>query len=113
LEVALTSPQGTSSVLLPGNRPESTQLEKGKRWKLLTVRNWDESPIGEWTLSIVDLKVGDTYACVSRAWTFLSEDIEATCVDLEKYEICKDGALDPFDLLTTEKIVILGSWTTV
>jgi kexin len=39
LEVVLTSSQGTSSVPLPGNSPESTQLDEGESWKLLTVRH--------------------------------------------------------------------------
>jgi hypothetical protein len=103
LQVVLTSPQGTSSVLHPGRRPESTQLDDGERWKLLTVRNWDESPIGEWTLSIVDLKEGDTDACVSKAFTWTFGDTEFTCSQLESFGYCADGVLDPFFYLYQEE----------
>jgi hypothetical protein len=80
-------------------------LDEGERWKLLTVRHWDESPIGEWTLSIVDLKEGDTDACVSKArgwiWPYCGEEI--TCDALEYYGYCEAGVLDPFVYLTPEE----------
>mmetsp|Transcript_11918 Transcript_11918/g.28633 ORF Transcript_11918/g.28633 Transcript_11918/m.28633 type:complete len:1167 (-) Transcript_11918:47-3547(-) len=52
LKVVLESPQGTQSLLHPGRRPESQVVQ---RWKLMTVRNWGESPVGDWKLSITDL----------------------------------------------------------
>ena len=73
LEIKLISPQGTESILTPGSRPENTQLsatttsspsaasddDLDQRWKLMTVRNWGESAIGDWKLVIRDLKQGD------------------------------------------------------
>ena len=55
LEIILTSPSGTESLLHTGNTPEDTQLEKSERWKLMSVRNTGESPIGVWSLSVRDL----------------------------------------------------------
>jgi subtilisin-like proprotein convertase family protein len=100
LEIVLTSPQGTASVLQPGMRPENTQLDEDERWKLLTVRSWGESPVGEWGLSIVDLKDGDVGACIDQAWTFKIDGFgDATCLNLESSGLCEDGVLDPYDQL--------------
>jgi subtilisin-like proprotein convertase family protein len=56
LEIILTSPSGTESLLHAGlGLPEDTQLEESERWKLMTVRNIGESPIGVWSLSVRDL----------------------------------------------------------
>lgn len=56
LKIVLTSPSGTASELHPSRRNESTQLVllAGKKWELMTVRNWGESPVGDWVLSITD-----------------------------------------------------------
>jgi Proprotein convertase P-domain len=67
LEIRLTSPSGTQSILTPGYSPENTQLPENVRMKLMTLKNWGESSGGEWTLSISVAKPG--------------EDV-STCVDL-------------------------------
>jgi subtilisin-like proprotein convertase family protein len=54
LKIVLTSPYGTASALHPSKRDESTILEEGLKWELMTVSNWGESPVGNWTLSITD-----------------------------------------------------------
>ena len=54
LKIVLTSPSGTGSALHPSKRDESTTLLGGTKWELMTVRNWGESPVGDWTLSITD-----------------------------------------------------------
>ena len=64
LEIRLTSPAGTESILTPGGRPENVLLPSAQRWKLLTVRSWGEGATGSWTLSIVDTKVGDASSCI-------------------------------------------------
>jgi len=50
LTIALTSPMGTESVLLP-LRPRDTKT-KLMAWKFLTVHCWGENPDGKWTLTI-------------------------------------------------------------
>jgi len=55
LKLTLVAPSGTESILLPGRRPEKTQLEGDERWKLMTLRNWGEDPTGEWQLKVQDL----------------------------------------------------------
>jgi subtilisin-like proprotein convertase family protein len=54
LKVMLTSPSGTISALHPSKRDEDTTLPEGTKWELMTVSNWGESPVGDWTLSITD-----------------------------------------------------------
>ena len=58
LTIILTSPQGTESILHPGMRPENTHLTGEERWQLMTVRNWGESPYGDWTLNVTDIAPG-------------------------------------------------------
>jgi subtilisin family serine protease len=56
LEIRLVSPSGTTSIMHPGKLPEDTeQFSSGDMWKLMTVRNWGENPVGEWKLVIRDL----------------------------------------------------------
>jgi subtilisin-like proprotein convertase family protein len=59
LNIMLTSPSGTASALHPSKRYERTTLLEGTRWELMTVRNWGESPVGDWTLSVTDERLGD------------------------------------------------------
>jgi len=60
LELTLTSPRGTQSILLPGKRPENQQPEGDERWKLTTLRNWGEDPTGTWKLKIKDRVTDNT-----------------------------------------------------
>ena len=69
LDIILTSPSGTSSLLVPGKRPESTQADDN--WKLMTVRAWGENAAGVWTLSFTDQKTdltADTIQEVLNSW---------------------------------------------
>ena len=54
LKILLTSPSGTVSALHPSKRDETTILPEGMKWELMSVSNWGESPVGDWTLSITD-----------------------------------------------------------
>lgn len=103
LQISLVSPQGTESVLLPGQRPENSQLADDERWKLLTLRSWGESGIGDWTLSIVDTVDGDAGDCVSLSWDLPSNGNEFQCFDLARADLCRDGVLDPFNRTTPEQ----------
>jgi len=67
LDIVLVSPSGTESLLHPGPRPENESVGDGK-FKLVTLRNWGESPKGEWTLRLVDKKEGDLVDCVDADW---------------------------------------------
>lgn len=55
LKFILTSPQGTQSVVEP--RPFDTG-DNYNNWKFMTVRNWGESPLGQWTLQVIDTAAG-------------------------------------------------------
>lgn len=95
LEIVLTSPSGTVSILVPGRRPEHSQLAEGERWKLMTVRNWGESPIGNWTLSVRDLRVDDPTECIDLPYrtTYLNSPID--CPYIRTQGLCINGAPDP------------------
>jgi hypothetical protein len=95
LEVTLRSPAGTVSMLTPGRRIENTQLDPSQRWKLLTVRNWGESAVGTWELSIRDLRPGDVAECADAPFVIDINTQLVTCATVETEEWCIDGARNP------------------
>lgn len=94
LEVTLTSPTGTVSILHPGNRPENTQLDEDERWKLMTVRNWGEIAAGTWSLSIRDISSGDIANCIDSSFWTIFNDTQVDCNYLITEGICRDGMVD-------------------
>ena len=108
LEVALTSPHGTKSVLHPGKRPETTQLGDDDQWKLLTVKNWDEIGLGEWTLDIVDKAVEDTSPCVNHDWTLRVGDDEISCRYFEMFSYCVGGSIDLEEMKSYDEDYLLN-----
>ena len=96
LDIVLTSPSGTKSILSPGNRPETTQLYEDEQWKLLTVRSWGETSAGQWTLSIADISEGYVNEeCFDYPWEGIFADelgsFELDCVDAMKNRWCVNG----------------------
>lgn len=111
LEIVLTSPQGTHSILHPGERPENTQLDEGDRWKLMTVRAWGEKPDGEWTLTIIDLTEGDVAECANDVWEVpASSSTTVDCDYIEKNDICVDGELDPNGVLSDSNYRVMFNY---
>ncbi|CAO1634509.1 unnamed protein product [Parajaminaea phylloscopi] len=53
VEVELTSPHGTKSVLARPRRYDDAQTGF-PGWGFMTLKHWDESPIGEWTIRVRD-----------------------------------------------------------
>lgn len=56
LEIVLTSPDGTESVLASPNGIKGKDFDN---WVFTSVRNWGESAVGEWKLSVKDWQSGD------------------------------------------------------
>ncbi|HBB34618.1 MAG TPA: hypothetical protein DC064_23245, partial [Cyanobacteria bacterium UBA9273] len=56
LEIVLTSPDGTESVLAAPNGIKGKDFDN---WVFTSVRNWGESSVGEWKLSVKDWQDGD------------------------------------------------------
>lgn len=56
LEVVLTSPSGTQSVLSEKHNDGGADYNN---WRFSTVHNWDEDCRGEWTLTVEDKKSGN------------------------------------------------------
>jgi subtilisin-like proprotein convertase family protein len=105
LDIVLVSPQGTSSLLAPGERPESAQFGDDERWKLMTVRNWGEAANGNWTLRLVDRRAGDVATCFDRVgWTVTitttNPPVTLDCSDFKLLKACANGVQSPnfFDL---------------
>lgn len=54
LKIMLTSPKGTSSVLLPA-RPRDDFRNGFQKWPFMSVQQWGENPQGLWTLTIANV----------------------------------------------------------
>lgn len=99
LNIVLTSPSGTKSILSPGQRPENSQ--NSERWRLMTVRNREERAQGDWTLTIVDQSLGDLSSCIdSVGWfTDLGSSLAAEetwdCDFFAALNLCADGEEGP------------------
>jgi subtilisin family serine protease len=84
LEIRITSPSGTKSILTAGDSPENTQLRDNVSMKLMTLKNWGESSGGEWTLSITATKPGqDVSTCIDLPL----QNEQAIASDLSCYQI--------------------------
>jgi subtilisin-like proprotein convertase family protein len=98
LQIKLTSPSGTESIISPGRTPENTQQSSSAWWKLMTWKFWGEIPDGDWTMSIVDLKKGDATfegTCADYEWVFLDR---VTCNFLETGKlICEFTSVVPLE----------------
>ena len=84
LQVKLTSPSGTESIISPGRRPENTQHSEIGWWQMMSVTFWGEQPNGQWTLSLLDMKDGDVFAegsCANYEWLFTDK---ISCSILER-----------------------------
>ena len=92
LEVVLTSPSNTKSILHPGKRIEKTFTGEGDKWVLLTVRNWGESPIGKWKLSIRDLREGSLGDCADQH--FYIDEFAMVCNSFKTLGACLNGSLN-------------------
>jgi len=62
LEITLTSPSGTQSLLA---EPHTDTGENYASWTFTTVQNWEESIQGKWQLSVVDTQGGHTGKLIS------------------------------------------------
>mmetsp|Transcript_153 Transcript_153/g.388 ORF Transcript_153/g.388 Transcript_153/m.388 type:complete len:1944 (+) Transcript_153:467-6298(+) len=73
LELELVSPSGTSSILHPGKIPENNQPLGEERWKLMSLKNWGETPSGRWQLKVRDLvdRVDTEDQNVFRTWKLI------------------------------------------
>ena len=53
IKMTLSSPQQTSSVLLPFRRHDFVNSEGYSHWPFMSVHYWGENPIGQWTLTVI------------------------------------------------------------
>lgn len=97
LTIVLTSPHGTESILIPGNRPENTQLTDEQSWKMLSLRTWGEDALGEWKIEITDVNPGYAFPCADKPWapTFYSDGCPIECYEMEQKGLCANGYPDP------------------
>mmetsp|Transcript_36249 Transcript_36249/g.87337 ORF Transcript_36249/g.87337 Transcript_36249/m.87337 type:complete len:1831 (+) Transcript_36249:46-5538(+) len=113
LEVVLTSPTGTRSVLHPGKRPENSQ--QNERWKLVTMRNWGETAVGAWTLELSDLAEGDVAECADTAFFAFLNGRSIDCDDAKEDRYCSGGnvIVDPNDPINTDFLELSDNGKTI
>ena len=75
LEIILTSPDGTESVLSEKHDDSGNNYDN---WRFSTVHHWDEDSRGEWTLTVEDQGNGDTGSL--DAWELI---LYGTEIDLD------------------------------
>ncbi|GAA6025721.1 hypothetical protein JCM11491_001556 [Sporobolomyces phaffii] len=99
IEVELMSPRGMKSILArPRRFDEATTGMLG--WKFMTVKHWDEDPVGTWTLRVRDRqdngKTGTFYSWQMQLW---GSTIDAS--KAEPYELPAEEDQYPHDPLNT------------
>ncbi|GAA6063451.1 hypothetical protein JCM10212_005624 [Sporobolomyces blumeae] len=99
IEVELVSPRGMKSILArPRRFDEAATGMLG--WKFMTVKHWDEDPIGTWTLRVRDRqdngKTGTFFSWNMQLWGSAIDASKAT-----PYELPDEEDLYPEDPLNT------------
>jgi hypothetical protein len=75
IQISLTSPHGTTSILLPYRLYDFVNEEGYDNWPFMSVHHWGEDPVGTWTLT-VSYRSSSGYVSMSG----LSMDIYGTAV---------------------------------
>ena len=52
IKILLTSPQGTTSTLLPYRNYDYINANGYSSWPFMSVHHWGENPVGRWTLRV-------------------------------------------------------------
>ncbi|GAA5931885.1 S8 family peptidase [Sporobolomyces koalae] len=99
IEVELMSPKGMKSILArPRRFDEAATGMLG--WKFMTVKHWDEDPVGVWTLRVRDTqdngKTGTFYSWTMQLW---GSTIDAS--KAKAYELPEEADQYPEDPLNT------------
>ena len=53
IQIELTSPDSTTSILLPYRKYDFVNEEGYDNWPFMSVHHWGENPVGRWTLKII------------------------------------------------------------
>lgn len=90
LEIVLTSPAGTESILASRR---SADFGEDLNWRFMTVRHWNEPTEGAWTLTVRDRANG--VAGTINSWRLA---IHGRHLDLPLGDLNADGEFDSFDI---------------
>ncbi|KAG8809361.1 pheromone processing endoprotease [Serendipita sp. 399] len=87
VQVELTSPAGIKSVLAPPRKNDAA-ITGFIGWTFMTVKHWDENPIGEWTLRVFDLE--NEHKGYFLGWSMIMWGSSTDPDYAEKYELADD-----------------------
>ncbi|XP_002731580.1 neuroendocrine convertase 2 [Saccoglossus kowalevskii] len=84
VNINMTSPAGTTSILL-SSRPNDDDAEEGfEKWPFMTTHNWGEDPSGEWVLE-VEMVGGPEHDGVLSEWTLVLHGTQESPEWLDRY----------------------------
>ncbi len=95
LEITLTSPDGTESILAEQRSDSGRDYDN---WVFTSARHWDESSLGDWTLT-----VADTLGVYSGTWNSWELNVYGTGIDEDNYEP-NNTRQTAYDLTSQEQV---------
>lgn len=112
VEVELVSPNGVKSVLAAKRRYDNA-ITGFPGWRFMTVKHWDEKPVGEWTIRVNDQgSEGESGNFLGWSMTLWGSTIDAS--KAKQYEVPFLASLLPApheDVVTTTTILPLTTAT--
>jgi len=110
VSVELVSPNGIRSVLA-GPRPGDTADTGFPGWRFMSVKHWEESPVGEWTIRVFDREVpehsGKFLGWTMSLWGSVVDPAQAKeyIVPQIEHTLPPDHEAEAPDLPTTTKVL--------
>ncbi|KAI5450758.1 pheromone processing endoprotease [Naganishia albida] len=92
VEIELTSPNGVVSVLARQRRFDLSD-EGFNGWKFMSMKHWDENPVGEWTIRVLDRINPET----TGRFKFWSLQLWGEAVDASKAKLWSPAAVGEED----------------
>ena len=94
LEITLTSPDGTESILAETHRDPNKNYD---RYVFTSTRHWDESSLGDWTLSVADNTTGETGTWNSWQLNLYGTDLNDNSEESQQITLGYGEAVDNID----------------
>ncbi|XP_071784447.1 neuroendocrine convertase 2-like [Asterias amurensis] len=103
--IHLTSPMGTSSILLSERPGDNDVIDGFQRWPFMTSHTWGEDPRGEWVLEVA-MADGSPHTATLTEWTLVLHGTkEATYIEEAKSKSsCKQAVLEAFKVQEQEEL---------
>ncbi|ORZ18774.1 peptidase S8/S53 domain-containing protein [Absidia repens] len=112
LEVLLESPQNISSQL-GAPRKYDVSAEGLINWTFMTVKHWDEDPVGDWTLRVIDWKrsqfTGSFTNWTITLWGEVMEEMEGDIIHIPTTETISSHQTPDWDSIILDASISQGT----